>query len=261
MTRNFRFALFPATTYSSSMESAIASTTRVSISSVMFQAFKQLAPVYLRHPLLLGSIFLTSLGLQQYFLYLRQILQVQLAPGSHFLLLNEAASFTVDTACQGLLLLSIPAILHSFESSSKLALGSHMRKNIAPVCIELLRVTARVMRWGLLFIVPGFYKHMQYMFVPYIVMADPRYQMGHVDALQRSEQLLKGRFAALFIFLCAFLLLSTVVFLPLAEASITETPITLLLLSPLRFSLDLFFYIFMYYYFNAASQQKDSTFV
>lgn len=57
---------------------------------------------------------------------------------------------------------------------------------------EQLRTTGRVISWGLMFILPGFYKYFRLIFVPFVVAEDPNYMQGSVDALKASHALTRG---------------------------------------------------------------------
>lgn len=61
-----------------------------------------------------------------------------------------------------------------------------------PLFIEGLRMTGVVILWALLLILPGIYKQIRLLFVPFVVLLDARYQAGEVDALERSADLTKG---------------------------------------------------------------------
>ncbi|MEO0335906.1 MAG: hypothetical protein AAF202_05920, partial [Pseudomonadota bacterium] len=50
-------------------------------------------------------------------------------------------------------------------------------------------------------VLPGFYKFMRLHFMPYIIMFDPRYDAGEVNAIERPHQLTKPIFWWLFFFL------------------------------------------------------------
>lgn len=79
------------------------------------------------------------------------------------------------------------------------------QKHIGPLTIESMRALAMTILWSLLFIVPGVIKYIRYFFVPYVVVADPLYQKGERDALEYSNQLVKGITFALFVFLVLLL--------------------------------------------------------
>ena len=51
---------------------------------------------------------------------------------------------------------------------------------------EEMRALGKSMLWGLLLVIPGAIRFFQLIFVSYVVLLDPEYQKGEVDALQRS---------------------------------------------------------------------------
>ena len=53
-------------------------------------------------------------------------------------------------------------------------------------------MTAFVILWGLLLIIPGLFKQIRWYFVPFVVITDKKYQSGEVDALDRSNSLING---------------------------------------------------------------------
>lgn len=74
-----------------------------------------------------------------------------------------------------------------------------------PLFVEGLRMTGYILLWSILFILPGLYKQIRYLFVPFVVLFDSLYHRGEVDALDRSSQLSKGIFwALLFLFMASF---------------------------------------------------------
>ena len=73
------------------------------------------------------------------------------------------------------------------------------RTKFLSLFIEQLRATARVILWGLLLIVPGIYKAIQYNLVTLSVFFDPDSEKEDHDALIRSTHFTKG--LILFIFL------------------------------------------------------------
>lgn len=58
---------------------------------------------------------------------------------------------------------------------------------------EMLRASALTLLWSLLFIIPGIFKYLRWSFVPFVVIANPRYAKGEIDALSESNRLIKGR--------------------------------------------------------------------
>lgn len=72
-------------------------------------------------------------------------------------------------------------------------------KHTKDVSVESIRSLAVSLLWFFLLIVPGVVKYVRYFFVPYVVVADPDYQKGQIDALEESERLVKGISWPLFI--------------------------------------------------------------
>lgn len=58
---------------------------------------------------------------------------------------------------------------------------------------EYLRVLANTLLWGLLLLVPGFWRYCRLAFVPYIALFARPYRDGKVDALDLSAHLTRGR--------------------------------------------------------------------
>jgi hypothetical protein len=73
-----------------------------------------------------------------------------------------------------------------------------------PLCLESLRVIGFSLLWALALIIPGIFKYIRYTFVPYIVLVDKNYDKGDVDALDKSNALVKGITLPLFILLLLF---------------------------------------------------------
>lgn len=59
---------------------------------------------------------------------------------------------------------------------------------------EYLRVLGRILLWGLLLIIPGCIKSIQYSLVPFVVFFSADYEKGEVDALELSRKLVKPVF-------------------------------------------------------------------
>lgn len=62
-------------------------------------------------------------------------------------------------------------------------------RKIWPLTIESLRVAAKLLMWSILFILPAFYWYIRYLFVPFVVLLNPKYDSGEIDALEHSSQL------------------------------------------------------------------------
>ena len=76
------------------------------------------------------------------------------------------------------------------ESPLMLALSD----NLSPVFIETTRAVVPILLKFLLLVVPGIIEMVRLWFVAYIAQFDDDYKAGKVDALQRSRELVQGRF-------------------------------------------------------------------
>jgi len=72
------------------------------------------------------------------------------------------------------------------------SLVSFAMRHVRDFTLESLRALGVVLLFLLLFILPGLWKYVQYLLVPYVVLADPNYKAGQVDALKESKRLMQG---------------------------------------------------------------------
>ncbi len=151
---------------------------------------------------LLIPIGIISEGMKYYF-----SLAPQLAPrDSSLQMLSQIGDFTVSLTASFLLILLIPIRLDDWYHKRPFQkwLGI-VQPNGWPLFVEGFRMTGQILLWSLLLIIPGIYKQIQYLFVPFVVLFDSEYKSGKVDALNKSAQLSKGIFWNLgFIFLLSF---------------------------------------------------------
>jgi hypothetical protein len=98
-------------------------------------------------------------------------------------------------------LLGTLLVLSTLRGASPLGF---VTQNLNQSLIETLRAWGRVMLWSLLLILPGIYKFLQYLFIPFIVCLDPQYQRGEKDALQTARHLSHGRMLKLFLVVFLF---------------------------------------------------------
>ena len=70
-----------------------------------------------------------------------------------------------------------------------------LKRHAEFLCKETFRAAGKSMGWGILLIIPGIIRFLQFSFVPYIVMLDPDYREGRKDALKESTLLVNRRFA------------------------------------------------------------------
>lgn len=71
---------------------------------------------------------------------------------------------------------------------------SHFIEDFNSALVEATRSLARVLRWLPVFILPAFVKFIRLSFVPFVVIDQPAYKRGEVDALNESERLAKRHF-------------------------------------------------------------------
>ncbi|MGE0631733.1 MAG: hypothetical protein AB7O96_04965 [Pseudobdellovibrionaceae bacterium] len=142
-----------------------------------------------------------------------------------------AISFIVSLLWPLLLLL---VIAHA-ASDSPHSPWTLIRSSFEQVCIESLRSWGKTLFWSLLLIAPGIVRYIQLLFVPLIVLFDPNYSAGTIDALGRSTSLVNRNFLRVLGFIVLFSIL-----IPLGVTSLTadykdliETPISGLFLTGL----------------------------
>lgn len=87
------------------------------------------------------------------------------------------------------------AVTHAVRSiESKKNFETNVFQDFNAALIEATRSLARVLRWIPVFIVPGLVKFIRLTFVPFIVVDQPAYKRGSIDALNESERLIKTHF-------------------------------------------------------------------
>lgn len=124
-----------------------------------------------------------------------------------------------------------------------------------PLFVEGLRMTAYVILWSVAFVIPGIYKQVRYLFVPFVVLLDPHYQKGEVDALERSAELTKGVFGWLLgLFLISFA--AEIGFEMAAKVHPTLThPVARVLTGGLAMMASIYFYSVFYFIYDARTKQ------
>jgi len=147
---------------------------------------------------LIALLFLGCEAMQHYFALLIRLAQDTQSQNLPAILGQMVVSLTEFVA----LTMLIP--LRVMEFDNKAPAGSFWaftQKHLAALTLESLRSLAITLLWTLLFIIPGIFKYIRYLFVPYVVVADPVYQEGQRDALEYSDQLAKGIGLPLFVLL------------------------------------------------------------
>ena len=80
-------------------------------------------------------------------------------------------------------------------------LFAFLSRAAVPLILEGLRAFAQVLMFLLLLIIPGIFKYVRFYFVPLVVLFDSEYDHGSVDALEKSNALVKGITFPLFLIL------------------------------------------------------------
>lgn len=102
-----------------------------------------------------------------------------------------------------------------FEDSA-LTSAQYLGKHFEQLMIENIRVMGSTLMWLLIFILPGFFRFVQLIYVPFVVLFDSDYQRGKKDALQTSKFIFYKSplhtIGALFLLFIVWPLLSTLFF-------------------------------------------------
>lgn len=83
-------------------------------------------------------------------------------------------------------LILLTLILSAVAGQSSLAFA---KNHFSYLMKEHMRGFGKVFLWGLFLIIPGFWKFLQILFIPFVVALDPRYSQGTLDALEESKKI------------------------------------------------------------------------
>lgn len=128
-------------------------------------------------------LFFSQEFLLQLFAQFNRIAQVTADFSTNALI--DFGFFAIDFLFSFIFLMSIPFLL----AGEKGSLWQKARQNLNQICIEMLRGISSILRWSILFILPGLYRHLQYLFIPFIVFFSEGYARGEKDALEESKRL------------------------------------------------------------------------
>jgi len=110
-------------------------------------------------------------------------------------------------------------------------LGPLIKKSVGPLTLEGIRVAANVLLWILVFVIPGVIKQIRYSFFPFIVLLNPDYARGDIDALKESERRVKGHTWTLFFVLAiSFLFDAGLEFMTYSSTWLNQFPFRILIL-------------------------------
>lgn len=107
---------------------------------------------------------------------------------------------------------------------------------------EILRSWGKTLLWSLLFILPGIWKYLQYLMIPFVVTLSKAYDRGELDALQASAAVAKGNLLKVLAVLLVFHLFLPMVLTVLFDdyRVIWNTPVSAAALT----LLDMYLFIF-----------------
>lgn len=162
-----------------------------------------------------------------------------------------------DLAISSILLILIPFWLSTPLSNSQISLRQFCSQKISSLCIENLRAIAQIVRWSLLLFVPGIIRYFRYYFVSFIVLTSQSYHDGKVDALEESNQILKGATLPFAIFLL-FISLTASVIPTHSFSDIMSAPFATVQQDALLFLISLFSTLFSFLYFQQLSKIRAS---
>ncbi|HEX7673974.1 MAG TPA: hypothetical protein VF412_07380 [Bdellovibrio sp.] len=130
-------------------------------------------------------------------------------------------------------LLMSTALFALAKTESGKSLTIFLGHYINQIFIETLRAWGKTLMWSLLFIVPGIWKYLELILVPFVVTSSDRYNAGEVDALKASSYVFRQHWFKILGIIIFFHL-----FIPLVLTSffdsyrlIWKTPIASLVLS------------------------------
>lgn len=160
-------------------------------------------------------------------------------------------------------LISLTAIYGLLKTKNQsLEIGEFFGKFSSQTFIENLRSWGKILTWGLLLILPGIWKVLQYCFVTFVVTCSKAYDDGNVDALQHSAQVFKKHKLKTLGIMFSFTILIPIFMTTLFDGYklLWKTPIASLLLSALNvyfiiISTHLLFNIFSF------EEQKNESYI
>lgn len=107
--------------------------------------------------------------------------------------------------------------------------------------IETLRSWGMTIWWFFALILPGIYKFIAYVYVPFVVFLDPAYERGDIDALKASEQQFRRRIWSTLSVFVVFYFVFPIMLSSFLDSykNFNETPLLALLVSSLNGLLSL----------------------
>ncbi|MEQ1665119.1 MAG: hypothetical protein ABL927_07055 [Bdellovibrionales bacterium] len=192
-------------------------------------------------------LFILVEGGQQYYQYLsmmaqeNQTMQIFVAIGQLLISLIEFIILAMLIP-QRLMELDAHEPPQSFLAFSKKHIGSLTSEGIRSFAVSLL--------WLIVFIIPGILKYIRFFFVPYVVVADPQYQTGNRDALEYSNQLVKGKTLSVLLIIVALTALDTVRSMAREHFEFTASPLPALVIAIFFFFVTIYSNILLFRYYQ-----------
>jgi hypothetical protein len=131
--------------------------------------------------------------------------------------------------------------------------GEVLIRYLNPLVIENIRVLARVIFWLPFLVLPALYNYVRLFFVSFVVVEEPLYEMGQLNAFNRSREVSRGRAGLTLIATLTSLalapLLSTLI--TGGETAIWHNPVRALLAMPVIVLVNVWSILFLFSIFKA----------
>lgn len=128
------------------------------------------------------------------------------------------------------------------------SLGVYYKKHLRDLVVETFRGMGRI-AVGLLLIVPGIKRLIQYYLIPYIVQFDLNYQEGKVDVLVEAEKLLQGHLSKFSFILFLTQVVMFVVQIASVNFNLFTTPLAWILFYVAEATLQASIFLLFYNYY------------
>ena len=144
----------------------------------------------------------------------------------------------------------------SENHSKSIDLGKYYKRHLRDLVVETFRGMGRI-AVGFLLIWPGIKRCIQYYLIPYIVQFDSSYQVGKVDVLEESAQLLEGRLLRFGSILCLTQLVMLGIQIASVNFNLFTTPVAWILFYVLEVVLQVFVFLMFYNYYVKLKQTSQ----
>jgi hypothetical protein len=154
-------------------------------------------------------------------------------------------------------LIIVNQVIHDVkEGVARSDISKSLSQNLKYVFVEFCRMLVRIILFGVLLIVPGFIQWIKLTFAPFVAQFDEEYKRGKVDALERSRELVKGRFFPFSGVLLLALFLSIVPSFWLGATELFEKPVLFTMLFFFSMVFELYASIVVYCAYRRLSAQS-----